>query len=41
MAWFILLLLLVIIVLLLHINSKLPGRDYVKEAMERKQDPGD
>ncbi|WP_260405650.1 hypothetical protein [Paenibacillus sp. 598K] len=31
-------LLLVIIVLLLHINSKFPSRDYLKEAMERRRE---
>jgi len=31
----IIILLVVIIVMLFHINTKLPSRDYVKEALER------
>ena len=38
MQFIIILLLLIIIVLLLDISSRIPRRDYVKEAMQRDQD---
>lgn len=38
MLFIIILLLLIIIVLLLDISSRIPKRDYVKEAMQRDQE---
>ncbi|GIP45649.1 hypothetical protein J45TS6_41080 [Paenibacillus sp. J45TS6] len=37
MVFLILLLLIIIIFLLLNINSKIPPRDYVKEALDRDE----
>ena len=41
MQFIIILLLLIIIVLLLDISSRIPRRDYVKEAMQRDQEQRD
>lgn len=38
MTILIVILLIIIILLLLHINSKLPGRDYIQEALKRDQE---
>lgn len=41
MQFIIILLLLIIILLLLDISSRIPRRDYVKEAMQRDKDQRD